>query len=96
MLSIDEARIERESLTRSIVTESDTHQRRAFNTGRCHTDASGYWGPWTYAETTFSNEYFRLLLEETWTLKTSHQGARPRLDSRRYSERGLRKTSVGS
>lgn len=43
--------------------------------GRCHTDASGYWGPWTYAETTFSNEYFRLLLEETWTLKTSHQGA---------------------
>jgi cytochrome c peroxidase len=32
--------------------------------GRCHTDASGYWGPWTNAETTFSNEYFRLLLEE--------------------------------
>lgn len=24
--------------------------------GRCHTDASGYWGPWTYAESTFSNE----------------------------------------
>jgi cytochrome c peroxidase len=32
--------------------------------GRCHTDASGYWGPWTNAETTFSNEYFRLLLDE--------------------------------
>lgn len=24
--------------------------------GRCHTNASGYWGPWTYAESTFSNE----------------------------------------
>lgn len=30
--------------------------------GRCHTDRSGHWGPWTNAETTFSNEYFRLLL----------------------------------
>ena len=29
--------------------------------GRCHTTASGYWGPWTNAETTFSNEYFRLV-----------------------------------
>jgi cytochrome c peroxidase len=27
--------------------------------GRCHTDRSGYVGPWTRAETTFSNEYFR-------------------------------------
>jgi cytochrome c peroxidase len=42
--------------------------------GRCHTDASGYWGPWTNAETTFSNDYFRLLLEESWTLKTTHMG----------------------
>lgn len=42
--------------------------------GRCHTNASGYWGPWTRAETTFSNEYFRLLVEEKWTLKTKHQG----------------------
>ncbi|CAM9809291.1 unnamed protein product [Chrysoparadoxa australica] len=42
--------------------------------GRCHTNASGYWGPWTRAETTFSNEYFRLLLEETWTLKKKHEG----------------------
>lgn len=23
---------------------------------------SGYWGPWTRAETTFSNEYFKLML----------------------------------
>ena len=42
--------------------------------GRCHTNASGYWGPWTRAETTFSNEYFRLLLEEKWTVKTKHEG----------------------
>jgi len=37
--------------------------------GQCHTDRSGYTGPWTRAETTFSNEYFRELLENTWTLK---------------------------
>jgi cytochrome c peroxidase len=42
--------------------------------GRCHTDASGYWGPWTNAETTFSNEYFRLLVEEKWTVKKTHGG----------------------
>lgn len=42
--------------------------------GRCHENASGYWGPWTFAETTFSNEYFRLLIEEKWTLKTTHNG----------------------
>jgi cytochrome c peroxidase len=42
--------------------------------GRCHTDRSGYWGPWTNAETTFSNEYFRLLLEERWSPKVSHGG----------------------
>ncbi|KAL7545159.1 hypothetical protein ACHAWF_008514 [Thalassiosira exigua] len=42
--------------------------------GRCHTDRSGYWGPWTFAENTFSNEYFRLLLEERWSPKTSHDG----------------------
>lgn len=42
--------------------------------GRCHTDASGFWGPWTNAETTFSNEYFRLLLEERWSPKMSHNG----------------------
>jgi len=42
--------------------------------GRCHTDASGYWGPWTNAENTFSNEYFRLLLEERWSPKITHNG----------------------
>jgi len=42
--------------------------------GRCHTEASGYWGPWTFAENTFSNEYFRLLVEERWSPKVSHNG----------------------
>lgn len=42
--------------------------------GRCHTNASGYDGPWTRAETTMSNEYFKLLLEEKWTDKKVHHG----------------------
>lgn len=29
--------------------------------GRCHTDRSGFEGPWQFSPTTFSNEYFRLL-----------------------------------
>ena len=37
--------------------------------GRCHTDRSGYSGPWTRAPTTFSNEYFRLLIETKWVKK---------------------------
>merc|ERR1719433_1005221 len=37
--------------------------------GRCHTDRSGFDGPWTRAPTTFSNEYFRELVENTWTPK---------------------------
>lgn len=37
--------------------------------GRCHTDRSGFTGPWTRAPTTFSGEYFRELLENTWTPK---------------------------
>lgn len=42
--------------------------------GRCHTDRSGYWGPWTNAENTFSNEYFRLLIDEKWSPKLTHNG----------------------
>jgi cytochrome c peroxidase len=42
--------------------------------GRCHEDASGFWGPWTRAESTFSNEYFAALLNETWTQKKTHNG----------------------
>jgi cytochrome c peroxidase len=43
--------------------------------GRCHADRSGFVGPWTRAPTTFSNEYFRLLLEEEWVPKTEEAGA---------------------
>lgn len=35
--------------------------------GRCHTDRSGYDGPWTRAPTTISNLYFQMLLDEKWT-----------------------------
>jgi len=35
--------------------------------GRCHTSRSGYDVPWSNAPTTFSNEYFRLLMDEKWT-----------------------------
>ncbi|KAF0686968.1 Aste57867_21260 [Aphanomyces stellatus] len=37
--------------------------------GRCYPTRSGYSGPWTRAEWTFSNEYYRELLENKWTLK---------------------------
>lgn len=37
--------------------------------GRCHTTSSGFDGPWSRAPTTFSNEYFRELLENKWTVK---------------------------
>lgn len=49
---------------REIVALSGAH-----TLGRCHTDRSGFSGPWSRAPTTVSNEYFRLLLEETWTPK---------------------------
>ena len=41
----------------------------AHSLGRCHTDRSGFTGPWSRAPTTFSNQYFKLLLEEKWTEK---------------------------
>ena len=34
--------------------------------GRCHRNASGFDGPWTFAPTTLSNAYFELLLSERW------------------------------
>lgn len=46
----------------------------AHGLGACHTDRSGFWGPWTRAPTTVSNEYYRELLENTWTIKTTHKG----------------------
>lgn len=38
----------------------------AHTLGRCHTDRSGYSGPWTNAPTTFSNLYFQELLNNKW------------------------------
>lgn len=37
--------------------------------GRCHTDRSGFWGPWTRAPTSWSNLYFQELTNNTWTPK---------------------------
>ncbi|PWN51750.1 mitochondrial cytochrome c peroxidase [Violaceomyces palustris] len=37
--------------------------------GRCHKDRSGFEGPWTFAPTSFTNEYFNLLVNEKWTQK---------------------------
>jgi len=37
--------------------------------GRCYSTRSGYDGPWTRAPTTFSNEFYRELLENAWTVK---------------------------
>lgn len=49
---------------REIVALSGAHAL-----GRCHTDRSGFKGPWTRAPTTFSNEYYRELIENKWTKK---------------------------
>lgn len=46
----------------------------AHSLGRCHTYNSQYWGPWTLTENTMSNECFRLLVEERWTEKHTHNG----------------------
>lgn len=37
--------------------------------GRCYKTRSGYDGPWTRSPTTFSNMFYRELVENTWTLK---------------------------
>jgi catalase (peroxidase I) len=47
---------------REIVALSGAHAL-----GRCHTDRSGYDGPWTRSPTTFSNDFFKLLLQDQWT-----------------------------
>lgn len=46
----------------------------AHGLGACHIERSGYWGPWTRAPTTISNEYYKELLENVWTVKTTHKG----------------------
>ncbi|KAG1668138.1 hypothetical protein FOA52_005130 [Chlamydomonas sp. UWO 241] len=49
---------------REIVALSGAHAL-----GRCHTDRSGFSGPWTNAPTTFSNLYFTELMTTKWTKK---------------------------
>ena len=34
--------------------------------GKCHKDRSGYDGPWTNAPMSFTNLYFKELLDKTW------------------------------
>lgn len=38
--------------------------------GRCHTDRSGFAGPWTFSPTSFTNDYYKLLLDEKWQWKS--------------------------
>jgi len=37
--------------------------------GRCHTDRSGFDGPWTFSPTTFTNDFYKLLFDEKWVWK---------------------------
>lgn len=37
--------------------------------GRCHSTRSGYEGPWTFSPTTLTNDFFKLLFDETWVWK---------------------------
>ncbi|KAH8119048.1 cytochrome C peroxidase [Phellopilus nigrolimitatus] len=34
--------------------------------GRCHTDRSGFEGPWTFSPITFTNDFYTLLFNEKW------------------------------
>lgn len=42
------------------------HRHSAHALGRCHTDRSGYEGPWTFSPTQMTNDYYKLLLDEKW------------------------------
>lgn len=46
----------------------------AHNLGRTHKNRSGYDGPWVPSPTRFSNTYFKLMLNEEWTLRTLDNG----------------------
>jgi len=41
----------------------------AHSLGRCHIENSGFDGPWTRDPYGFDNDFFRLLLEETWSIR---------------------------
>ncbi|EON66915.1 heme-binding peroxidase [Coniosporium apollinis CBS 100218] len=48
----------------------------AHNLGRCHSDRSGFDGPWVNNPTRFSNQYFRLLAGLEWKLVTLPNGVK--------------------
>lgn len=37
--------------------------------GRCHTDRSGFDGPWTFSPIMFTNDFYTLLLNEKWHVR---------------------------
>ncbi|KAI9671542.1 MAG: heme peroxidase [Caeruleum heppii] len=49
---------------REIVALSGAHAL-----GRCHTDRSGFDGPWTFSPTVVTNDYYKLLQDEKWQWK---------------------------
>lgn len=49
---------------KDIVTLSGAHCL-----GECHADRSGFKGPWTFSPTTFSNLYYKELMERHWVIK---------------------------
>ena len=46
----------------------------AHTVGACHSERSGFEGPWTEDKLKFDNSYFKDLLNKTWTLETSKSG----------------------
>lgn len=34
--------------------------------GRCHTERSGFDGPWTFSPITLTNDFYKLLIDEKW------------------------------
>ena len=38
--------------------------------GRCHTDRSGFDGPWTFSPITLTNDYYKLLFDEKWVWRS--------------------------
>ncbi len=37
--------------------------------GRCHSNRSGFSGPWTFSPTVMTNDFYQLLLSEKWQVK---------------------------
>ncbi|KAL8999268.1 MAG: hypothetical protein Q9169_001813 [Polycauliona sp. 2 TL-2023] len=49
---------------REIVALSGAHA-----IGRCHSDRSGFEGPWSFSPTVVTNDYYKLLLNEKWNFR---------------------------